>query len=41
MTRNNEDFDDYTKEFAEKDSKRSIDLAKAIIQAAAQLTNNK
>ncbi len=37
----NEDIDDYTREYAESDSKRSIDLAKVIIAAAAQLTNNK
>ncbi len=34
----NEDFDDYTREYAESDSKRSLDLAKIIIQAASELT---
>ncbi len=38
---NNEDLDDYTREFAQKDSDRALDLAKVIIAAAAQLKINK
>jgi hypothetical protein len=32
-----DNLDDYTKDFAKKDSDRSLALAKAIIQAASEL----
>jgi hypothetical protein len=34
-----DNLDNYTKEFAEKDSQRSLALAKVILQAATELKN--